>query len=87
MDADYPKYGVKFARRNTVKFENGGNKGVRKTYILATDPPATVMGYPSHAETAKGGGEWSFRSIHCGHCVMVAEPGRTAELILESAAC
>lgn len=69
-----------------VKFENGGNSGVRKTYILATDPPATLMGYPAHAETAKGGGEWSFRSIHCGHCVMVAEPERTAELILESAA-
>jgi pimeloyl-ACP methyl ester carboxylesterase len=65
---------------------NGGHNGIPKTYVLATQPPTTAMGYPVHAEVAKKGGEWRCREIACGHDVMILDPTRTAELILEAAA-
>lgn len=64
---------------------NTGHAGIPKTYVLATKPMTSVMGYPAHAEIAKLGGEWSLREIGCGHDMMVAAPARTAELIIEAA--
>lgn len=69
-----------------VTFRNGGHAGIPKTYVLATRPPTSVMGYPIHGEAAReAGGEWTYREIACGHDLMVVEPTRTAELILEAA--
>jgi pimeloyl-ACP methyl ester carboxylesterase len=67
-----------------LHFANAGHHGVPKTYVLATDPPTTEMGYPAQAEAAKQGGEWTYREIACGHDLMVLEPQRTTELLLEA---
>lgn len=67
-----------------VRYHNGGPAELPKTYVLATQPPTTVMGYPAHGEIARRGGEWTYREISCGHDMMVVEPRRTAELILEA---
>jgi pimeloyl-ACP methyl ester carboxylesterase len=67
-----------------VRYRNGGPAGLPKTYVLATQPPTTVIGYPLHGEIARRGGEWTYREISCGHDMMVVEPRRTAELILEA---
>jgi pimeloyl-ACP methyl ester carboxylesterase len=67
-----------------VRYRNGGPLGVPKTYVLATQPQTPVLGYPLHGEIARRGGEWRYREISCGHTMMVADPHRTAELILEA---
>jgi pimeloyl-ACP methyl ester carboxylesterase len=67
-----------------VRYRNGGPLGVPKTYVLATQPLTPVLGYPLHGEIAKRGGEWTYREIACGHTMMIIEPRRTAELILEA---
>jgi len=69
-----------------VRFSNGGHAGIGKTYVLATKPLTTMMGYPAHGEVAKGGGEWTYREIATGHSMMATEPARTAELLIEAAA-
>jgi len=89
-DADW------FRRRSTphplgtwlepVRFTNGGHGGIGQTYVLATKPLTTVMGYPAHGEVAKRGGEWTYREIATGHQMMVTEPARSAELLIEAAA-
>jgi pimeloyl-ACP methyl ester carboxylesterase len=68
-----------------LRLANGGHAGIPKTYVLATKPMTSVMGYPLHADIAGRGGEWSLRKIECGHDMMVVEAGRTAELIVEAA--
>lgn len=65
---------------------NGGPEGLPKTYVLATQPPTTLMGYPVHGELASQDPAWRYREIACGHDMMVVEPARTAALILEAAA-
>lgn len=69
-----------------VRFQNGGPAGLPKTYILATNPPTDVMGYPRHGEAARQGGEWTYREIPAGHALMLAAPTETAALLLEAAA-
>jgi pimeloyl-ACP methyl ester carboxylesterase len=69
-----------------VALRNGGHAGIPKTYVLATKPLTTVMGYPAHGEVAKRGGEWTYREIATGHQMMVTDPARTAQLLLEAAA-
>lgn len=68
-----------------VALPNGGHAGLPKTYVLATRPLNTMMGYPAQGEVAKRGGEWTYREIATGHDMMVTEPERTAELLLEAA--
>jgi len=68
-----------------VRFENGGPAGLPKTYILATNPPTEAMGYPRHGETARQGGEWTYREIPAGHALMLSAPTETATLLLEAA--
>lgn len=58
---------------------------IPKTYVLATNPPSPMMGYPAHAEHASATAGWTRRDIDCGHDMMVVAPARTAELILEAA--
>lgn len=67
-----------------VQLIHGGIAGLRKTYVLATQPLTTIMGYPAQGAAAKADPEWSYREIACGHNVMVAAPERTADLILEA---
>lgn len=64
---------------------NAGHAGIPKTYVLATKPETTIMGYPLHAEIAGKGGEWTRREIACGHDMMVVEAAWTAALIIEAA--
>lgn len=68
-----------------VNLPNRGARGVAKTYILATDPPTEIMGYPRHGDVARRGGEWTLREIHTGHAMMLAAPEQTAEVLLEAA--
>jgi pimeloyl-ACP methyl ester carboxylesterase len=70
---------------DAVRFSSGGHSGIRKTYVLATQPLTAVMGYPAQGEVAKRGGEWSYREIATGHSMMVTEPTQTADLLLEAA--
>jgi pimeloyl-ACP methyl ester carboxylesterase len=69
-----------------VALPHGGHVGIRKTYVVATNPPTTAMGYPRVAEVARGGGEWTCREIACGHAMMVVDPEQTAALVAEAAA-
>jgi hypothetical protein len=68
-----------------VRLVNGGTAGIPKTYVLATQPMTTMMGYPVHGEIAKRGGEWTYREIATGHSMMVTEPAATAAVLLEAA--
>lgn len=68
-----------------VHYNNGGQAGIKKTYVLATKPLTTLMGYPVQGEVAKRGGEWTYREIATGHSMMVTEPAQTAELLIEAA--
>lgn len=69
-----------------ISLRNGGHAGIRKTYVVAANPPTTAMGYPRVAEALRADGEWACHEIACGHDMMVAEPVRTAALIAEAAA-
>lgn len=83
-----------FTRRSTahplrtwldpVRFENGGHAGIPKTYVLATNPPTALMGYPAHGEVAKGGGEWTYRELPCAHQIPALMPDETTKLLLEA---
>ena len=66
-----------------IKLKNGGVTGVNKTYILATDPPTDIMGYPIHGAIAKNSREWTYREIPCGHAAMIIQPLKLARLFLE----
>jgi len=67
-----------------ARLANGGTSGIPKTYVVCTEPPTAMMGYPVQGEIAKQGGEWKYREIACGHDMMVVKPRETAALILES---
>lgn len=58
---------------------------IPRTYVLATDPPTTLMGYPAHGERAKTTAGWTYREVATGHEMIVTAPERTAELIIEAA--
>ena len=68
-----------------VELSDAGIEEIEKTYILATNPAADMMGYPQRAEIAKRGGTWRYRSLDCGHDTMIIKPRETAELLLEAA--
>lgn len=68
-----------------VSISEAGLEGVPRTYVLATDPPTTIMGYPLHGEVAKSAPGWTYREVATGHEMMVTEPDRTADVILEAA--
>ena len=56
-----------------------------RTYVLATDPPTTLMGYPAQGALAQSSPDWTYREIATGHEMMVTEPDATAGMILEAA--
>lgn len=55
-----------------------------RTYVLATNPPTEVMGYPAHGLAVQSSSQWEYREIDCGHAMMIACPERTAEILLEA---
>lgn len=68
-----------------VHLSNAGHAGIPKTYVVATDPPTTRMGYPAHADIARRAGEWRCVEIACGHEIIVVKPEATADLLLGAA--
>jgi pimeloyl-ACP methyl ester carboxylesterase len=68
-----------------LTLSKAGTRGIHKTYVLSISPPTVLMGYPLHGQAAKTAPEWSYREVATGHELMVLEPERTAELILEAA--
>lgn len=62
-----------------------GLDDVPRTYVLATDPPTTIMGYPAHGEIARSTSGWTYREIATGHEMMVTEPAQVADIIVEAA--
>lgn len=89
-----PKLADWFTRRSTphplrtwlepVRFEHGGTAGIPKTYVLATNPPTALMGYPLHGEVAKRGGDWTYRELPCGHQIPALMPDEMTKLLLEA---
>ena len=56
-----------------------------RAYVLATNPPTDIMGYPAHGLVAKSSNQWTYHEIDCGHAMMIACPEKTAEILLETA--
>lgn len=89
-----PQLGAWFMRRSTphplrtwlepVRFAHGGVAGIPKTYVLATNPPTALMGYPLHGEVAKRGGEWTYRELPCGHQIPALMPDELTRLFVEA---
>lgn len=55
-----------------------------KTYVLATNPPTDIMGYPAHGRIAAASDDWTYREMATGHEVMIHDPEGTAQIILEA---
>jgi pimeloyl-ACP methyl ester carboxylesterase len=60
-----------------------GLKGIPKTYVLATQPLTTAMGYPAQAEIRRPMADWNVQEIACGHDMMLIKPEQTAALLLD----
>lgn len=69
-----------------IALPRGGHAGLRKTYVVATHPPTTAMGYPRVADAVRASADWTCREIACGHDMMVVAPQQTAAVIAEAAA-
>jgi pimeloyl-ACP methyl ester carboxylesterase len=69
-----------------IALPHGGHTGIRKTYVVAANPPTTPMGYPRMAEAVRGTPEWTCHEIACGHDMMVLDPLQTAAFIAQAAA-
>ena len=64
--------------------EKSENDMPPRTYVLATNPPNEIMGYPAHGFAAQSSSLWTYREIDCGHAMMIACPEKTAEILLET---
>ena len=67
-----------------VRLQHGGHAGIPKTYVLATDPPTALMGYPAHGEVAKRSGDWTYHEVACGHQIPALKPDETTRILLEA---
>lgn len=65
-----------------VSLAGGKLADVDKTYVLAVDPPTTLMGYPLHGEQAKHAEGWSYAEIATGHDMMVTAPDAVVDILL-----
>ncbi|MXW73748.1 MAG: hypothetical protein F4002_06030 [Chromatiales bacterium] len=68
-----------------MKFENGGEEGVPRTFIRCTDPEMPFSGIRDHAMFAKEHPAWRYEELATGHDAMVTEPQACADLILAAA--
>lgn len=59
-------------------------ESISKTYVVVTDPPTTLMGYPAHAERLRNADGWQVKEMACGHDMMILQPRETANIILEA---
>lgn len=66
-----------------IHLENGGSRGLRRTYVEVTDPPYLPMA-PTYARL-RGDPSWAFRRIASGHDAMVISPEALSDLLLELA--
>ncbi len=65
-----------------VSLRHGGLDGLDKTYVMASNPHTTLMGYPSHAERARNMAGWQVFEVASGHNLIVTAPKRVAEILL-----
>ena len=68
-----------------VKFENGGEEGVPRTFIRCTDPEMPYSGIRDHAMFARDHPQWRYEELATGHDAMVTAPRALADLILAAA--
>lgn len=64
---------------------NGGSEGLRRMYVLCTDPVLPNSAFPWHAARVKADPGWLYREIATGHDAMVTAPAETAALLREAA--
>ena len=60
-----------------------GHEMPPRTYVLATNPPTEIMGYPVHGLVAQSSKQWTYREIDCGHAMMIACPEKTAKILMK----
>ena len=68
-----------------VKFENGGEEGVPRTFIRCTDPEMPYSGIRDHARFARDHPDWRYEELATGHDAMVTKPRACADLFLAAA--
>ena len=68
-----------------VKFENGGEHGVPRTFIRCTAPEMPFSGIRNHAMFAKEDPEWRYEELPTGHDAMITAPQALAGLLLSAA--
>ena len=61
-----------------TEFDPGALGRLRKVYVAHTDPPLPSLG--RFAEAARAAG-WETHELACGHDMMLAAPGETADLL------
>lgn len=64
---------------------NDGSQGLRRMYVLCTDPVLPQSSLPWHAQQIRPDPTWLYHEIATGHDAMVTAPGETARLLLEAA--
>lgn len=67
-----------------IRLENGGTRGLRRTYVEVTDPPFAPM-LPTYARV-RSDASWRHLTIASGHDAMVISPDLLADLLLGLAA-
>ena len=67
-----------------INLEKPDEKMPPRTYVLATNPPTDIMGYPAHGLVAQSSHQWTYREIDCGHAMMITCPKKTAAILLEA---
>ena len=68
-----------------IKLDLPDNDMPPRTYVLATNPPTDIMGYPAHGAIAQASPQWTYHEIDCGHAIMIINPQETADILLEAA--
>jgi pimeloyl-ACP methyl ester carboxylesterase len=64
---------------------NGGSAGLRRMYVLCTDPMMAGSSFPWHGAQLKKDPSWLYRELKTGHDAMVTLPRQTARLLEEAA--
>jgi pimeloyl-ACP methyl ester carboxylesterase len=63
-----------------IPLQNGGSKGLKRTYIACVNPPYTPL--VATAQRIKKDPSWEFRTIDCGHDAMVIAPQTLTALLI-----
>jgi pimeloyl-ACP methyl ester carboxylesterase len=68
-----------------IALPNGGAGGLKRTYVLCTNPVMQNASFMAHAAILKADPGWTYREIATGHDAMVTAPEETARLLGEGA--